>query len=183
MSILDLWLPILLAGLATHIASIVAWMFLPHHKPEWNKLPAEDDLLDLLDEKQVAANQYLFPYSDDHKEMSTPEFQEKMKTRCRGMLILWSSPPNMGKAISLTLAFFMVAAFAIGYLASIAFEPGANRLDVFRLVLMAGLLCHAAGPFPGVFWFRKFYAMEVLDGVVYALITAGLFAWLWPSSS
>ena len=183
MTVFDLWLPIVLAGIATHVASTIAWTVLPHHKPEWNKLPAEDELLDLLDEKQVAAEQYLFPYCEDHKEMSSPEFKEKMNTRCRGMLVLWPDPPNMGKAIGLTLAFFLVAACLIGYLASIAFEPGANRMDVFRLVFMAGLLCHAAGPFPGVFWFRKYFAMEVLDGVVYALITAGLFAWLWPGAS
>lgn len=183
MSVLDLWLPILLAGLATHIASTIAWTVMPHHKPEWNKLPVEDDLLDFLDQKQVAPEQYLFPYSEDGKEMSSPEFQEKMKTCCRGMLILWPSPPNMGKAIGLTLAFFMVAALLIGYLASIAFEPGEDRMVVFRLVFMAGLLCHAAGPFPGVFWFRKYFAMEVVDGIVYALITAALFAWLWPSGS
>lgn len=183
MSVFDLWLPILLSGVATHIASTIAWTVSPHHKPEWKKLPAEDDLLDLLDEKQVAAAQYLFPYADDPKEMGTPEFQEKMKTRCRGMLVLWPKPVSMGQAIGLTFAFFMVAAFVIGYLSSVAFAPGADRMDVFRLVFTAGLLCHAAGPFPGVFWFRQHFAMEVLDGVVYALITAGLFAWLWPAAS
>jgi len=178
----DLWLPILLAGLATHIASTIAWTLLPHHKPEWNKLPAEEGLLDFLDQNSVAASQYLFPFCDDPKLMSEPEFKQKMETRCRGMLILWPKPPNMGKAIGLTLAFFLVAAFAIGYLASIAFAPGASMMEIFRLVFMAGLLCHVAGPFPGVFWFRKYVAMEMLDGLVYALITAGIFAGLWPAA-
>ena len=183
MTVWELWLPILLVGLATHIASTIAWTVLPHHKPEWNKLPAEDPLLDFLDQHQVKANQYLFPYAHDNKEMATPEYKEKMETRCRGMLVLWPTPPNMGKAIGLTLAFFFVAAFVIGYLASRAIELGARFMDVFQIVFVAGLLCHCAGPFPGVFWFRKYFAMEVLDGAVYALITALIFAALWPGAS
>ncbi len=185
MTVFDLWLPILLAGLATHIASTIAWTVLPHHKPEWNPLPQpdEDDLLDFLDDKQVAVGQYIFPYCHDQKQMASPAYQEKVKTRCRGMLVLWPTPPNMGKQILLTLAYFFVAAFLIGYIASIAFPPGENdKLDVFALVFTAGLLCHALSPFPAVFWFRKHFAMDVLDGVVYALVTAAVFTWLWPAA-
>lgn len=181
MTAFDLWLPILLAGVATHIASTIAWTVMPHHKPDWKKLPAEDDLLDLLDAKQVAAEQYLFPYCDDMKEMNTPEFKQKMETRCRGMLILWPAPPNMGKAIGLTLAFFLLAAFLIGYLAVTAFGgPVEDKMDLFAVVFTAGLLVHCLGPFPHAFWFRRKVAMEIVDGVVYALITAGIFTWLWP---
>lgn len=185
MSVFDLWLPILLAGVATHVASTVAWMFLPHHKPEWNKLPGdtEDKLLDFVDSNQVPAEQYLFPYADDPKKMGTDEYKAK-EGRCRGMLILWPTPANMGKAIGLTLGFFMVAAFLVGYVASIAFPAGeSDKLDIFALVFTTALLCHAAGPFPGVFWFRKYFAMEVLDGVVYSLITAAIFAALWPAAA
>lgn len=185
MSVFELWLPILLAGVATHIASTIAWTVMPHHKPEWNKLPGdvEDGLLDFIDSKNVPAEQYLFPYADDPKEMSTPEFKAK-EGRCRGMLVLWPNPTNMGKAIGLTLAFFMVAAFLVGYVASIAFGAGeSDKLEIFALVFTTALLCHAAGPFPGVFWFRKYFAMEVLDGVVYALITAGIFTMLWPAAT
>ena len=69
MSVYDLWLPILLAGLATHILSTIAWMALPHHKPEWNPLTAEDELIDLLDTKQIPADQYMFPFARDPAAM------------------------------------------------------------------------------------------------------------------
>jgi len=184
MSVFDLWLPILLAGVGTHVASTVAWMFMPHHKPEWNKLPgdAEDKLLDFVGQNKVPANQYLFPFCDDPKEMSSEEYKAK-EGRCRGMLILWPTPANMGKAIGLTLAFFFVAAFLIGYLASNARPAGDKFMNVFQFVFTAGVLVHCLGPFPGVFWFRKFFAMEVLDGVVYSLITAAIFAALWPAAA
>lgn len=181
MTVFDLWLPILLTGLATHIASTIAWTVMPHHEPEWNKLPEEDDLLDLLDTRGVPAGQYMFPYAHDGGEMNSEEYKAKA-ARCRGMLIVWSDSPHMGKAIGLTLAYFMLVAFLIGYLAATAFRPGVeDKLDLAAVTFTAGVLAHVLSPFPMVFWFPRKFAMDLVDGVVYAAITAGIFTWLWPS--
>ncbi|MCA9054325.1 MAG: hypothetical protein KDA75_10840, partial [Planctomycetaceae bacterium] len=82
MSVFDLWLPILLAGLATHILSTIAWMALPHHKPEWNPLTAEDELIDLLDSRQIPADQYIFPFARDPAAMKDEAYLSK-QGKCR----------------------------------------------------------------------------------------------------
>jgi hypothetical protein len=179
MSVLDLWLPIVLTGLATHILSTLAWTVLPHHKPEWVKMPAEDELYDLVTKRQVAPGQYIFPFVAKADDMKSEAFQEKSR-RCTGMLVLWSSPTNMGKAMGLTLLAFMVIAFVIAYLSSIGLARGAAPMRVFQFVTTAGLLAHVAAKFPFVFWFRRKIAMDVLDGIVYAVVTGLIFAFLWP---
>ncbi len=180
MGIEQLWLPILLSGLATHIYSTLAWMLLPHHKPEWNRLPVEQELLELLNRHQVPPNQYMFPFAANGNEAGTPEF--KTRQACSGMLIRWATPLNMGAAIGKTLAFFMVAAACIGYLAGLAIPtPSADAAHVFRVVGTTGILTHCFAHFPHVFWFRRRIAMEVLDGIIFAMITAGIFAALWPT--
>jgi hypothetical protein len=179
MSVFDLWLPILLSGLATHVISTLAWMVLPHHKPDWKKLPVEDEFQDWLDEKGVSPDQYLFPHTHDPKEMKSDSFKQK-QGKCRGMLVLWSTPPNMGVNIAQTLAFFFVAAFLIAYVASLGLSKGASFLDVFRFVTTVALLTYCAGQFPGVFWFRRRVAMDLLDGVAHAVATGLIFAMLWP---
>lgn len=182
MTVLDLLWPILLTGVATHIASTLAWMVLPHHKPEWKELPVEDQLLAFLDKHQVPAQQYMFPFCHSSEQMKSEEFQTKINTGCKGLLILWPTPLNMGAAIARTFAYFMITAFVLGYLASVALAPGAEFSQVFSFVAAAAVLPHCFGPFPGVFWFRKYYAMEVADGVVYSLLTGLIFASLWPSA-
>ena len=177
----DLWLPILLTGIATHVISAIAWMALPHHKPEWKKLPAEDEFQGWINEKQIAPDQYLFPFTQDSAEMNSEAFRQK-QGKCRGILILWSTPPNIGKSIGLTVAFFFVAAFVIGDLASRGVSRGATVLSVFQFVTTAGLLTHCAGQFPGVFWFRRRVAMDLLDGVAHAVATGLIFAALWPAA-
>ena len=181
MTVYELWLPILIAGLATHILSTIFWTVSPHHKPEWNVLPIEDDLIDLLDSKQVPANQYIFPFARTPDEMKDVQYQSKMG-KCRGMLILWPSPPNMGAAIGKTLAFFFIAAFSVGYVASLGLEKGDTFAAVFRFVATVALLTHVYAKFPHVFWFQRQIGMEVLDGVVYAIATGLIFAAMWPAA-
>lgn len=181
MSVFDLWLPILLTGLATHVLSTIAWMLLPHHRPEWNRLPVEEELVDLLHARQVPANQYMFPYAASQPEMQSDAYRSR-QAKCRGMLILWPTPPNMGAAIGQTLAWFFFAAFSLGYLASIALVPGESFLKVFRFMTMAGLLTYCYAHFPHVFWFRRRTAMELLDGAAFALAAGLIFAACWPAA-
>lgn len=177
--VFDLWLPIVASGIATHVLSTLAWTVLPHHKPEWRHLPQEDQLHSLLTDKTVPPGQYIFPYAGDYQKVNTDEYRRKQEA-CSGMLIIWPTPTNMGKAIGLTLITFLIIAFVIGYLASLALPRGAEFQKVLQFVTTAGLLAHVSAKFPFVFWFRRKIAMDVIDGVVFALATGLTFAALWP---
>ena len=177
LGVLDLWLPILVTGIVTHVLSTLFWIVLPHHKPEWQALPHEGEFLDWIKTKQIPQSQYVFPFPQ--KDSSAAEESGK-KAQCSGMLVLWGPPRSMGINIAYTLAFFFVAAFAIAYLSSLALPSDAEFGRVFQFVTLAGLLTHCAGQFPGVFWFRRKVAMDLLDGIAFALATGLVFALLWP---
>ena len=51
---------------------------------------------------------------------------------------------------------------------------------MFQFVTIAGLLVHVAAKFPYAFWFRRKIAMDVDDGIVYAIATGIVFGLLWP---
>ncbi len=175
MSVFDLWLPIVVGAVAVHIASTLAWTVLPHHVPEWRPMPDERELVALLKKHATPAGQYVFP----HPKGENPD----PKASCQGNLIVYDKPISMGAAIGKTLAFFFLATFVIAYLASLGLSPASTRLDVFRFVFVAGLLTHVAGRFPGAFWFKRKTLLDSIDGTVYALLTAGVFVWLWPYAS
>jgi uncharacterized membrane protein len=111
--------------------------------------------------------------------MASEEFKQK-QAKCCGELLLWLSPINMGIAIGKTLLFFLIVAFVIAYLASLALPEGAAFMQVFQFVTTAGLLAHCAGIFPGVFWFQRKIAMDLVDKTAYAIVTGLIFAALWP---
>ena len=54
---------------------------------------------------------------------------------------------------------------------------------VFHTVGLMAFLAYAAGQSPAAIWMGKPWsiaAKEVLDGLIYGLVTAGAFGWLWP---
>lgn len=181
MTVFDLWLPIVLTGVVTHVLSTIAWTVLPHHKPEWRGLEDEAAFQEWLVHHNVGPGQYLFPYPHEMKGPAAEEFRGR-QGKCRGLLAVYEKPVNMGAAILKTLAFFFVTAFVIGYLASLGVPRGAAFLDVFQFVTTAGLLAHCFGKFPHVFWFPERVAMSLLDGLAYAAATGLVFAWLWPGA-
>ncbi|MEQ8849040.1 hypothetical protein [Botrimarina sp.] len=169
----DLWLPILAAALAVHVLSTLAWTVAPHHRPEWRHLPAGGPLgAALQDQGARPGDQFL---------LSEGAADDKDPAKCRGMLILWRRQPSMARNIAMTLGFFLLAAFLIGYLASIALPREAAPVDVFRFTFTAGVLTHAAAGVPTIIWFRRKFLMDLVDGVAYAAATAAAFTLLWPS--
>lgn len=180
MQVFDLWIPIVASGFASHVLSTIAWTAIHHHDREWNKAPNEDRLMDEI-AKGIPPGQYIFPHTCDGKEAATQEFKDKQK-KCSGILIVWPNPIQMGKAIGLTFTYFMVVAFVIGYLASLALPPGSSFLKVFQFATTCAMLPFCFGQFPFVFWFRRTVLLEVIDGLVFAIATGLIFASLWPAS-
>lgn len=59
----------------------------------------------------------------------------------------------------------------------------ANYLVVFRVAGTAGFLAYGLGHLSNSIWRGQPWVMtlkEVVDGLVYGLLTAGTFGWLWP---
>jgi hypothetical protein len=179
-----LWLPILLAAVAVFIASSVIHMALRYHSSEYRQLPGEAELLEAMRSAKVGPGFYSFPYAGSRKEMGTPEMREKYELGPMGTAnIVASGLPNMGKALSLWFAFSLLVGLFAAYLASRTIGAGAHYLQVFRVVGTVAFLGYGLAHLSDGIWQQKPWSMvlkHVFDGLVYALLTAGIFGWLWP---
>ncbi len=96
-SLSALWLPIVLSAVIVFIASSIMHMLLPYHRSDYQQLPEEDKVLGLLRGIGLKRGLYVFPFCT-HKNMKSPEIQEKYKQGPVGMLtLLPSGPPVMPK--------------------------------------------------------------------------------------
>ena len=78
-----LWLPILVSTVLVFFASFLMHMVLTYHRSDYRKLPDEDRVLDALRSAGVTPGRtYHFPYCT-HKEMKSPEAQEKLEAQSR----------------------------------------------------------------------------------------------------
>lgn len=184
-SLAELWLPILLSSVVVFLASWVAWMLLPHHKPDFQKLADEDTFLNTLRSQGIGPGVYMFP-GCDMKDMKDPAKKARWEAGPHGSLAVLAARPNFVKNLVCVFIFYIVVSLLTAYVASNAVPAGAEYLKVFRIAGTAAIMGYALGGIPHAIFFgrtKRAMAMDVVDGVVYGLLTAGVFAWLWPAAA
>ena len=178
-----LWLPILLSAVIVFVASSIMHMLLPYHQGDYRKLPDEDKVRAALRSAGLTQGLYIFPHTT-HKEMKSPAMAEKYKEGPVGfMSIAPNGPPAMPKFLGLWFAYSLLVSFFVAYLSGHTVAPGAHYLAVFRVVGTAAFLAYGLAHFSNGIWRGVPWSMvakDVFDGLIYALLTAGTFGWLWP---
>ena len=184
MSLGALWLPVVLSAVLVFVLSSVIHMVLKYHNRDYRKLPNEDAVRAALRAGNPEPRQYVIPYCAEMKEMESPEMRQKFIDGPVGVLNLRRpGPPTMGPMLLQWFVYTLVVSLFVGYVAAHAIPVGASYLDVFRIVGAVGFLAYAAGQVPAAIWMGKPWAVagkEVFDGLLYGLVTAGAFGWLWP---
>ena len=183
-SIPELWLPILVATVLVFVASNIVWMVLPHHKSDALRLPDEKGALDALGKQGLKPGLYRFPWADSMAEMKDPAFVEKLNKGPVGLLtVLPSGPFNMGRSLGLWTGYLVVMGILVAYLTGRVLGPGDSYLQVFRVAGTVAFMGYSGAQLPSAIWWGKplrVAVKEILDGLLYALVTAGAFGWLWP---
>lgn len=178
-----LWLPIVLAAVIVFVASSIMHMLLPYHRSDYKQLPDEDKVMGALRSANLTRGAYIFPYCS-HKEMRSPATLEKYKQGPVGFMnILPSGPPNMPKLLVQWFVYCLVIGFFTAYVTGRTLPQGANYLEVFRVAGTAAFMAYGLGHLSNAIWKGQTWGTtikEVIDGLVYGLLTAGTFGWLWP---
>ncbi len=180
--LVDLWLPILVSGVAVFIISALNWTVLPTHKTEFAGAKQEDALLAAL--AAEPPGRYVIPYMGrDGELMKSEEGRARLEkgpiayitVQARGM-------PNMGKLMFQSFVSQVVISAFVAYLAWHTVAPGAEYLHVFRVTGTAAFMACALGVISESIWFArpwKSFALHAWDALLYALVTGGVFGWLW----
>lgn len=178
-----LWLPILLSAVMVFVASSLIHMVLPYHRSDYRQLPDEDKLRAALRSAGLQPGLYHFPFCT-HKEMNSAAAQEKFKQGPVGRITVFpNGPPALPKFLSLWFGYSLVTGVFVAYLTGHTVAPGADYLGVFRVAGTAGFMAYGLGNLSNGIWKGQPWSAtlkEVFDGLVYGLLTAGTFGWLWP---
>jgi hypothetical protein len=184
-SLAHLWLPILLSGIFVFIASSIVHMaFKFWHNPDYHGLPNESEVDAAIRKGNPAHGMYLLPYCE-MEDMKKPESRQKFEQGPVGFLILRRPGKfSMGKPLVLWFVFCIVVAFFAAYIASRTLAAGTAHMQVFRIVSTTAFMGFAFGALPmGIWWAQPWRAVtkDVVDGLIYALVTGAVFLWLWPT--
>jgi hypothetical protein len=116
--------------------------------------------------------------------MKSPALIEKQRQGPVGFItILPSGPPAMPKFLIQWFVFCLLIGFFVAYLTGHTVAPAARYLAVFRVAGTAAFLAYGLGNLSNGIWKGQTWSStikEVFDGLIYGLLTAGTFGWLWP---
>jgi hypothetical protein len=179
-----LWLPILLSSVLVFVASSLIHMASPWHKSDFPRMPNEDRVMDALRPLAIPPGDYLIPRPSSRQEMGSPEFADKMK---KGPVLLMTVMPNgpvsMGRNLVQWFLYCAVVGFFAAYVSGRALPVGAPYLHVFRFIGATAFIGYSVALWQMSIWYRRAWSATLkatVDGLLYALLTAGVFGWLWP---
>jgi hypothetical protein len=183
-SLTALWLPILLSAVIVFVASSLIHMVLPWHKSDYPKMPNEEKAMDALRALAIPPGDYMVPRPASMQDMKSAEFLEKMK---KGPVMIVTVRPNgpmsMGRNLGLWFVYSMVISFFAAYIASRALPAGAHYLQVFRFAGATAFIGYSAALWQMSIWYQRAWSITIkstIDGLIYGMLTAGTFGWLWP---
>ena len=178
-----LWLPILLSAVIVFVASSIMHMLLKYHQGDYRQLPDEDKILAALRRAGLKRGLYIFPFAT-HQDMKSAALREKYQQGPVGMMTIFPSGlPVMPKFLSLWFAHCLILGIFVAYLTGRTVAPGASYPAVLRVAGTGAFLAYGLGQLSNSIWKGQTWSVtskEVIDGLVYALLTAGTFGWLWP---
>jgi hypothetical protein len=185
-SLAALWLPILVSAVLVFVASSILHMALKYHNSDYRKFSNEDDVRAAINKGNAAPGMYIMPWAMGPEAMKDPATAEKF---AQGPVAVTYLRPKgmtqMGTLLGQWFVYLLIVSFFIAYIAAHTIAAGAPYLVVFRVVGAVGFLAYAgARPQTAIWWGEPWSAniKDVIDGLIYGCVTAGVFGWLWPKA-
>jgi hypothetical protein len=157
-------------------------MVLKYHASDYKPVPNEEAVAAAL--RGIEPGEHMIPWGGGMEAMKDPAFIEKMK---RGPIAFITTkkpgPPTMGPALLQWFIFCAVVSLFAAYVASRALGPGVEYMQVFRFAGTVAFVGYAVGNWQQTIWYGRPLSIQLkhtFDGLVFALLTAGVFGWLWP---
>ena len=99
------------------------------------------------------------------------------------MTVMENGPMKMGMSLFMWFLYSIVVGIFAAYVAGRALGPDAHYLAVFRFTGVTAFVGYTLALWQNSIWFNRKLSTTIkntIDGLIYALFTAGVFGWLWP---
>jgi len=182
----SLVVPILLSAVFVFIASaIIHMVFGFWHRNDYGRMASEDGVMESLRPFGIAPGDYMIPCPTTPDAIRSPEFLEKFK---KGPVMFVTvlpggRMPSMSKNLAQWFLYCVVVSLFAAYIAGRALPAGVDYLRVFQLAGATAFIGYSAALWQLSIWYSRGWGTTIrstIDGLVYSLLTAGTFGWLWP---
>ena len=131
----------------------------------------------------LAPGDYVAPLAGSMAEMGSDAYKAKIERGPQIMLTVRKPGTGMGKSLVLWFAYSLVVGLFAAYVASIALTAGTDYMIVFRVTSTVAFAGYALAVWQSWIWYGRnpgYVIRTTIDAPFYALLTGGIFGWLWP---
>lgn len=182
-SLFSLWLPILLSAAAVLVVSSIIHSVLHYHDNDYRAAPNEDQLRAALKSVNLSPGNYAVPKPSSPADRKSAEFQQKMKEGPVALLTVLPAQMSMTKPLIQWFVYCLVVGAFAAYVAGRTLQPGTEYLQVFRVAGTVAFVGYGLALVHESIWFGRNWSVtfkSLFDALIYGLVTAGFFGWLWP---
>jgi hypothetical protein len=183
-SLVSLWLPILLSAVVVFLASSLIHMGPFWHRNDYPRMPREEEAMNALRPLAIPPGDYFIPRADGMKQMRSPEFRQKLT---QGPVAVITVMPNgmfsMNRNLGQWFVFLIVVGTFAAYIAGRTLPAGTPYLRVLQIVSATAFIGYSLALCELSIWYRRAWSLTLksaFDGLIYGLLTGGVFGWLWP---
>lgn len=180
MTLIDLWLPILVSAVLVFLASAIIWTVFKWHNSDYRQTDDEAGVRKTLSGSQPGF--YVVPYCMDQADYKQPDMQQKyLDGPLAYITVVPNGLPRMGPKLVSMFAYFLLVGVLCAYFVSRTIGPDSDYLAVFRVAGTVAFVANSIALVPESIWFGRPWAMtakNVMDALIYGLITGGVFGWL-----
>jgi hypothetical protein len=182
--VMSLLAPIVLSGVIVFIASSLIHMVLGYHKADFRTLPAEDEVMGALQKFKLPPGDYMVPRPSSMEAMKSPEFKAKReKGPVMITTVLKGGAFSMGAPLLKWFIFCCVVSAFTAFVTGVTHAPGTAYKVIFQTAGTVAFMGYALAHWPDHIWYQRSMGTTLrntFDGLIYGLLTAGVFGWLWP---
>jgi len=163
---------------------VIHMVFMSWHKTDYQHVPSEDKVMEALRPFALAPGDYMMPLPASMQDMKSQEFIDK-RTKGPAMIftVLPGGPVQMGPSLVQWFLYSILIGIFVAYVSGHGLAAGASYPRVFRIAGTTAFVGYALGLWQLSIWYGRSWRTTIrytVDGLVYALLTAGAFGWLWP---
>jgi len=181
--IAHLWMPIVLSAVLVFVGSSIIHMVLRYHRTDIKPTADEEALRQTVKKQNLSPGQYMIPWCPP-EQMKAPEMIKKREEGPIALLTVFpSGRVGMGPQLTQWFVYSLVISIFVAYLTGRVVPPGHPYLVVFRVAGTAAFLGYSGAIAIQSIWWGLRWSTAIkncIDGLIYALLTAGSFGWLWP---
>lgn len=183
-TLMDLWLPVLVAAIACFFMSSVMWMVSPHHRADIKALPDEAAYTEAVGRLNLKPGFYMYPNCSKGEAHGSESMKARWEAGPWGTVNVLGGKPNFARNLLVNFTEGLAIAAIVGYLASMSMGTTAGGQDIVRFTFTGAFLGFVLGGFSGAAFLgtpTRFIMTTAFDALVYSAIVAASFYFLWPS--